>query len=124
MNVDRYESPLITANSAITFINPLPIENSCRNLKEELQSLVHIKDYLLEAKSYASSDNFYMEGINMEERLEQNSIDIEKMIQFLEDYIEYVEKALYRAIDSKQIELNEEAKKQEKLLVAQGGTTL
>ena len=124
MNVDIYESPLITANSALSMINPLPITNACNELREELDILLRIKERILEAKSYSSKENIYIEGMNIEERLELNCNNIQKAILYIEDYIHYVETALTKAIDEKQIELNEQAKKEETLLVAKEGATL
>ena len=124
MNVDIYESPFITANSALSMINPLPITNACSELKEELDALMRVKERILEAKSYASRDNFYVEGLNIEERLEINCTNLQKIILHIEDYINYVENALTRAIDQKQIELNEQAKREETLLIAKEGANL
>ena len=124
MNVDVYESPYITANSALSMINPLPIKNACSELREELDALMRVKERILEAKSYSSKDNFYIEGINMEERLEVNCTNLQKIILHIEDYINYVEIALNRAIDQKQLELNEQAKKEETLLIAKEGASL
>ena len=76
MNVDIYESPLITANSALSMINPLPITNACNELREELDILLRIKERILEAKSYSSKENIYIEGMNIEERLELNCNNI------------------------------------------------
>ena len=124
MNVDIYESPFITANSALSMINPLPITNACNELREELDALTRIKERILEAKSYASKENFYVEGINIEEHLELNCTNIQKAILYIEDYINYVQLALTKAIDNKQLELNEQAKKQETLLVSKEGASL
>ena len=124
MNVDVYESPYITANSALSMINPLPIKNACSELREELDVLMRVKERILEAKSYSSKDNFYIEGINMEERLEVNCTNLQKIILHIEDYINYVEIALNKAIDQKQLELNEQAKKEETLLIAKEGASL
>lgn len=121
MNVDIYSSPFITANSALTYINPLEIEYYCNGLKQEIEQLIRIRDLLLEAKGYASKENFYMEGINIEEKLDLNSINIQKTINYIDDYIMIVKNALYNAIDDKQIELNELAKEEERRILLQGG---
>ena len=124
MNVEVYESPFITANSALSIINPLPITNACNELREELDVLMRIKERILEAKSYSSKENFYIEGLDMEERLEVNCNNLQKIILHIEDYIYYVENALKKAIDQKQLELNEQAKKEETLLVSKEGAQL
>jgi len=116
MNIEIYQGPFITANSALNYINPLPIMNIINQLKEELNSLQQVKDKLLEAKSYCSKEYLYIEGISIEDQLEDNINHIENIKESIREYLDNTVRMLEREIEEKQLELNEKAKLEERLL--------
>ena len=124
MEVEIYESPFITANDARNSINPLPILNDCNKIREELDTLTITKNRLLEAKSYLTREFFYVEGLDMEDRLEMNVENLQKVMEHIEEYVLEMEDALQKAILEKQMEFNEIAKREEQQLMKESGASL
>ena len=124
MEVEIYESPFITANDARNSINPLPILNDCNKIREELDTLTITKNRLLEAKSYLTREFFYVEGLDMEDRLEMNVENLQKVMEHIEEYVLEMEDALQKAILEKQMEFNEIAKREEQQLMKVSGASL
>ncbi len=115
--IEPYKGPILTAEFATNYINPLPINYLCKSIQEEIEKLNSINQKIIEAKSYCSKEFLDVEGIQMEERLELNSTHLNKYIEILEEYLESVKETLKTVINEKQILLNEKAIIQERQII-------
>lgn len=113
MAIEIYKGKYVTAEPASNYIDASTISAHCRLIKEGIESLEKNSKKLEEAKSYCTKDAFCIENKSFEGEVEMSSYNLKTAAKYMDEFQEKMLKALERAIDKKQIELNEIAKQKE-----------
>ncbi len=113
MAVERFKGMYVEAEDARFFIDILTIEEGCNELLHEAESMTYTGDDIHVASEHCTKEDLSIQGINMEEDVINAGENFKITASDLEEYAHTLLEAAYRALDDKQIELNEEARKLE-----------
>jgi len=117
MAVTRYIGEYVEAEDAQRYIDITSIEESCRELIKEAESIDKIKDNVTTASEYCSKENFYLLGTSVEDEIAGMGSNIKDSSDTIKEYAHALLSKAYTALDNKQIELNEEARIQDEIKI-------
>ena len=111
MAVERFKGTYVEAEDAKLYIDITTIEEGCNELLHQAESMNYTSDDIHVASEHVTKEDLSIQGINMEEDVVNVEENFKVTANELEDYAHTILESAYKALDDKQIELNEEAKK-------------
>lgn len=109
MAVGRFSGIYVTAEPATNYIDAATITSGCELLREAGEMLNSTGDNLKEIAGDLGPDTLSVQGLTMQQPLEECGASISAVNGQLENLAEQIMSALQLALDKKQQELNEDA---------------
>ena len=113
MAVEIYQGTQSIAEDANNYIDSQGIISCCNSLKDISEELINLSRKFYEVAQYCNKDKLSVRGKEFQSVIENCGDKIDNAHNYIQNYIEEILKATQRAIDKKQIELNDIAKMNE-----------
>ena len=111
MAVERYQGQNVTAEPAENYIDIKSIIACCDIFKNLSEELTKVSANVLETSYICSKENLSIKGKEYQSVIEECSNKLDYTHKYMQNFTEEILKATQRALDKKQTELNEIAKK-------------
>ncbi len=110
MAIEIYQGKNVTAEDAAKFFDLPTIIHSCNKLKEAASILETTGKKIIDAKDYCTREALFMQGESFEEPIEFCGKDFNDISSYISDFAETILEATNKAMEKKQLLLNEEAR--------------
>lgn len=110
MSVEIYKGKYVTAEDANKYIDCTSIVRGCNIILEGLKELHNSMNDLNNAKSNYSKNVLHLKNRNYEGKVDDSYNVLNSTYNYMEDFSRKVYSALQKALDKKQLELNEIAR--------------
>ena len=124
MAVEIYEGTHVKAEPATNYIDVNTIYHACKLIKDASARLERTSKKIINAKDYCTKEALFMLGESFEEPIEFCGKDFYDISDYIHDFADTVLEATSKALDKKQLLLNEEAMEKEKLEILKEETTV
>lgn len=119
--VEIYKGKYITADDAEKYIDVETIKKSCNLLKDGADKLGQTKERVINAKGYCGRDSFYIDDYTYEDKASDNANNLKNASLYIADFSDRILVALEKALEKKQLELNEIAMEEDMKLIEEKG---
>lgn len=119
--VEIYKGKYVTAEDASKYIDVETIKRCCNSLKDGADKLNHTKERVLNAKSYCGKDSFYIDEYTYEDKAENNVDSLGNASEYISTFSNNILNALDKALEKKQLELNEIAMREDLEMIKKKG---
>jgi hypothetical protein len=124
MAVEIYEGTHVKAEPATNYMDVNTIYHACKLIKDASARLERTSKKIINAKDYCTKEALFMLGESFEEPIEFCGKDFYDISDYIHDFADTVLEATSKALDKKQLLLNEEAMEKEKLEILKEETTV
>ena len=124
MAVEIYEGTHVTAEPATNYIDVNTIYHACKIIKDASTRLERTSKKIINAKDYCTKEALFMLGESFEEPIEFCGKDFYDISDYIHDFADTILEATAKALDKKQLILNDEAREKEKLEILKEESTV
>ena len=117
METPIYKGQYVEAESVGKYIDIESITEGCNYLKEITNTLQVVSGKIIATKDYCTKENFSINEVTVEDEIEFCGNGIKETSLYLQDLVDMIMTALKKAIENKQLLLNEKAEEEEKQIL-------
>jgi len=110
MPVIRYRGKYVNAEDAINSFDYAEIDTAINNLKEGVAKLEQAAKRMQEAENYYTKETFSINGKTFDNKIEQCANNFLSTAQYMDDLVYLIMAARLKALNRKQVLLNNEAR--------------
>lgn len=110
MAVIRYIGKYVNAEDAITSFDYTEIETAINNIKDGVEKLEKATKRMQDAESYYTKETFSINGETFDDKISQCANCFLSTAEYMSDLAEQIKVARLKALNRKQVLLNDEAK--------------
>ena len=110
MAIERYQGQNVTAEPAENYIDVQGIITCCDIFKDLSEELTKISTNMQETAQTCCKENLSIKGKEYQTTISECGNKIDNAHKYLQNFTEEILKATQKALDNKQVELNEIAK--------------
>ena len=119
MAVEIYQGVHVTAESATNYIDVGAISTGCEHLMQAAEQYSSVGSNLSGAAAGLSEDTLSVNGATMQASVEECGSQISSINGKISNYASSIMDATLRALDKKQLELNQKAEAEDKAIIAE-----